>query len=69
MYQNNKRYALTNCVILDGSEHMEPQMGKAVCIDSEKIAEITDAQHIPAGYETVDLGGRYVLPEIGRAHV
>lgn len=69
MYQNNKRYALTNCVILDGSEHMEPQMGKAVCIDSEKIAEITDAQHIPAGYETVDPGGRYVLPGLINMHV
>ena len=69
MYQNNKRYALTNCVILDSSEHMEPQMGKAVCIDGEKIAEITDAQHIPAGYETVDLGGRYVLPGLINMHV
>ena len=69
MYQNNKRYALTNCVILDGSEHMEPQTGKAVCIDGEKIAEITDAQHIPAGYETVNLGGRYVLPGLINMHV
>ena len=69
MYHNDKRYALTNCVILDGSEHMEPQMGKAVCIDGEKIAEITDAQHIPAGYETVDLGGRYVLPGLINMHV
>ena len=69
MYHNNKRYALTNCVILDGSEHMEPQTGKAVCIDDEKIAEITDAQHIPAGYETVDLGGRYVLPGLINMHV
>ena len=69
MYQNNKRYALTNCVILDGSEHMEPQTGKAVCIDGDKIAEITDAQHIPAGYETVDLGGRYVLPGLINMHV
>ena len=69
MYHNNKRYALTNCVILDGSEHMEPQMGKAVCIDGDKIAEITDAQHIPAGYETVDLGGRYVLPGLINMHV
>ena len=68
-HNNNKRYALTNCVILDGSEHMEPQMGKAVCIDGEKIAEITDAQHIPAGYETVDLGGRYVLPGLINMHV
>ena len=69
MYQNDKRYALTNCVILDGSEHMEPQTGKAVCIDGEKIAEITDAQHIPAGYETVNLGGRYVLPGLINMHV
>jgi len=69
MYQNDKRYALTNCVILDGSEHMEPQTGKAVCIDGEKIAEITDAQHIPAGYETVDLDGRYVLPGLINMHV
>ena len=69
MYHNNKRYALTNCVILDGSEHMEPQTGKAVCIDGDKIAEITDAQHIPAGYETVDLGGRYVLPGLINMHV
>ena len=69
MYQNDKRYALTNCVILDGSEHMEPQTGKAVCIDGDKITEITDAQHIPAGYETVDLGGRYVLPGLINMHV
>ena len=69
MYHNNKRYALTNCVILDGSEHMEPQTGKAVCIDGDKITEITDAQHIPAGYETVDLGGRYVLPGLINMHV
>ena len=69
MYHNDKLYALTNCVILDGSEHMEPQTGKAVCIDGEKIAEITDAQHIPAGYETVDLGGRYVLPGLINMHV
>ena len=69
MYHNDKRYALTNCVILDGSEHMEPQTGKAVCIDGDKIAEITDAQHIPAGYEAVDLGGRYVLPGLINMHV
>ena len=69
MYHNNKRYALTNCVILDGSEHMEPQTGKAACIDGDKIAKITDAQHIPAGYETVDLGGRYVLPGLINMHV
>ena len=69
MYLNDKQYALTNCVILDGSEHMEPQTGKAVCIDGGKIAEITDAQHVPAGYEAIDLGGRYVLPGLINMHV
>ena len=56
MYHNDKKYALTNCVLLDGSEHMEPQTGKAVCINGEKINETVDAQNIPAGYEAVDLG-------------
>ena len=69
MYLNDKQYALTNCVILEGSEHMEPQTGKAVCIDGGKIAEITDAQHVPAGYEAIDLGGRYVLPGLINMHV
>ena len=69
MYHNDKKYALTNCVLLDGSEHMEPQTGKAVCIDGEKINEIVDAQHIPASYEEVDLGGKYVLPGLINMHV
>ena len=69
MYHNDKKYALTNCVLLDGSEHMEPQTGTAVCIDGEKINEIVDAQHIPAGYEAVDLGGKYVLPGLINMHV
>ena len=69
MYHNDKKYALTNCILLDGSEHMEPQTGKAVCIDGEKINEIVDAQHIPAGYEAVDLGVKYVLPGLINMHV
>ena len=69
MYHNDKKYALTNCVLLDGSEHMEPQTGKAVCINGEKINEIVDAQNIPAGYEAVDLGGKYVLPGLINMHV
>ena len=40
-----------------------------VCIDGEKINEIVDAQHIPAGYEAVDLGGKYVLPGLINMHV
>ncbi len=48
---------------------MEPQTGKAVRIDGEKISEIVDAQHISAGYEAVDLGGKYVLPGLINMHV
>ena len=69
MYKNDKKYALTNCIILDGTEHMEPQTGKAVCIDGDRISEIADAQHIPAGYEKIDLGGKYVLPGLINLHV
>lgn len=69
MYQNQKPFALTNCILLDGTEHMEPQSGKAVCIDGGRIREIADAQHIPAGFEPVDLGGRYVLPGLINLHV
>ena len=69
MYKNDKKYALTNCIILDGTEHMEPQTGKAVCIDGDRISEIADAQHIPAGYEKIDLGGKYVLPGLINMHV
>ena len=43
MYQNQKPFALTNCILLDGTEHMEPQSGKAVCIDGGRIREIADA--------------------------
>ena len=69
MYRNDKKYALTNCTVLDGAEDMEPQRGKTVCIDGDKIAEITNGGRVPAGYETVDLGGRYVLPGLINMHV
>ena len=49
--------------------NLAPLSGKAVCIDGEKINEIVDAQHIPAGYEAVDLGGKYVLPGLINMHV
>lgn len=69
MYRNSEKYALTNCVLLDGSREMTPQTGRAVCIDGEKITEIVDAQHIPAGFTPVDLGGQYLLPGLINLHV
>ena len=69
MYQNKKQYALTNGIILDGTRDMVPQTGKTVYINGSKIADITDSDRIAAGYERVDLGGKYLLPGLINMHV
>ena len=63
------KYALTNCIILDGTADMKPVSGKAVLVDGEKIADIVDVSAIPAEYEKADLGGQYVLPGLINMHV
>ena len=68
MYKNEKRYALVNGVLLDGTRDMAPQKGKVICVDGSRIAAVTDGA-APAGYETVDLGGQYVLPGLINLHV
>ena len=68
MYKNEKRYALVNGVLLDGTRDMAPQTGKVICVDGSRIAAVTDGA-APAGYETVDLGGQYVLPGLINLHV
>jgi len=69
MYQNKKQYALTNGIILDGTCDMVPQTGKTVCISGSKIVDITDSDRIAAGYERVDLDGKYLLPGLINMHV
>lgn len=69
MIRNDKKYALTNCILLDGSIDMVPQRGKTVCIDGDSITEITDTGRIPAGFEAVDLGGQYLMPGLINMHV
>ncbi len=68
MYKNETRYALINGVLLDGTRDMTPQTGKVVCVEGSKIAAVTDGP-VPAGYEPVDLAGRYVLPGLINLHV
>ena len=68
MYKNEKRYALVNGVLLDGTRDMAPQTGKVICVDGSRIAAVTDGA-APAGYEPVDLGGQYVLPGLINLHV
>ena len=68
MYKNETRYALINGVLLDGTRDMTPQTGKVVCVEGGKIAAVTEGP-VPAGYEPVDLAGRYILPGLINLHV
>ena len=40
------KYAFVNGVILDGTQDMEPQSGKIILVDDEKIAAIVDVARI-----------------------
>ena len=68
MFKNTKKYAITNAVLLDGTEHMTPQTGKIVCIDGDRIVRICDGG-APAGFEEVDLDGMYLMPGLINMHV
>ena len=68
MYKNETRYALINGVLLDGTRDMTPQTGKVVCVEGNTIAAVTEGP-VPAGYEPVDLAGRYILPGLINLHV
>lgn len=61
--------AYTNCIILDGTENMTPQRGKAILTEGGVITDIIPDSAIPAGFEKVDLGGRYILPGLINLHV
>lgn len=61
--------AYTNCIILDGTEDMTPQRGKAILTEGGVITDIVPDSAIPAGFEIIDLGGRYILPGLINLHV
>lgn len=61
--------AYTNCIILDGTENMTPQRGKAILTEGGVITDIVPDSAIPAGFEIIDLGGRYILPGLINLHV
>ena len=62
-------YALTNCVLLDGTEAMQPQTGKAILVRNGKIEGIVPQAEIPKEYPLRDLDGQYVLPGLINLHV
>ena len=61
--------AYTNCIILDGTENMTPQRGKAILTEGGVITDIVPDSAIPAGFTQVYLGGRYILPGLINLHV
>ena len=63
------KYAFVNGVILDGTQDMEPQSGKIILVDGEKITAIVDAGVDTSGYEKIDLGGKYIMPGLINMHI
>ena len=61
--------AYTNGIILDGTEHMTPQSGKAILTEGGVITDIVPDTTIPSGYEKIELGGKYILPGLINLHV
>ncbi len=61
--------AYTSGIILDGTEHMTPQSGKAILTEGGVITDIVPDTAIPSDYEKIDLGGKYILPGLINLHV
>jgi len=63
------KYAYVNGAVLSGAEDMEPVRGLAVLTDGETIADLVPERSVPEGFETVDLGGGYLMPGLINLHV
>lgn len=63
------KYALKNGVILNGTQEMKPIFGRAVLVDGERIVGIPQNTEIPAGFQEIDLGGKYIMPGLINMHV
>ena len=62
-------YALTNCIVLDGTDTMQPRKGLAILVKEGRIQGIVPQTAIPKGYALRDLEGQYVLPGLINLHV
>ena len=61
--------AFTGGIILDGTENMVPQSGKAILVGDGVITGIVPGSGIPEGYERVSIDGKYILPGLINLHV
>ena len=65
------KYAYSNGFILDGSENMEPVSGKVILTNGDEIERIISDEELIglAGYEKINLGGRYIMPGLVNMHL
>ena len=61
--------AFVGGIILDGTENMIPQSGKAVITENGIITDIIPEINVPAGVEKINLCGEYILPGLINLHV
>ena len=64
-----EKYALTNFVLLDGTEHMQPQKGLAILVENGRINAIVPEGAIAGDFKKQDLDGQYLLPGLINLHV
>ena len=64
-------FVLRNATVLDGTENMEPRIGRTVLIEDGRIAAVGPAAEVdaPIGARELDLGGAYLLPGLINMHV
>ena len=62
------KYAYCNATVLSGREDMAPVPGLTVLTDGDRIVSVT-ADPAPAGYEVIDLQGKYLMPGLINLHV
>lgn len=63
------KYAFANGIILDGKKGMEPVRDRIIFTEDKKIAAVKPKGSDMTGYETVDLGGSYIMPGLINLHV
>ncbi len=61
--------AYTNGILLDGTQHMEPQAHKVLLCEDGVIPAIADEGTDLDGYEVIDLRGSYLMPGLINLHV
>lgn len=63
------KYAYINGIILDGSENMQPDSGKVILTNGERIERICPVGADLSDYTVIDLKGGYIMPGLINLHV